>query len=42
MIGRNVWAHPDPVGMNRAIRKIAIQNPSVNEASEEIRKTPSK
>jgi len=42
MIERNVWAHLDPVDMTRAIRKIAIQNPSVNEALKEIRKTPSK
>jgi len=38
-IRRNVWAHPDPVGMTRAIRKIVMQNASVNEALKEIRKT---
>jgi len=41
-IGRNVWAHPDPVGMTRAIRKIVMQNASVAEALREVRKTPSK
>jgi predicted phospho-2-dehydro-3-deoxyheptonate aldolase len=38
-IGRNVWAHPDPVGMTRAIRKIVMQNASVKEALKEIRET---
>jgi len=35
-IGRNVWAHPDPVGMTRAIRKIVMQNASVKEALKEV------
>jgi len=41
-IGRNVWAHPDPVGMTRAIRKIVMQNASVREALKEVRKTQRK
>lgn len=41
-IGRNVWAHPDPVGMTKAIRKIVMQNASVREALKEVRKTPTK
>jgi fructose-bisphosphate aldolase/2-amino-3,7-dideoxy-D-threo-hept-6-ulosonate synthase len=36
-IGRNVWGHPDPVGMTRAIRKIVMQNASVKEALKEVR-----
>jgi len=36
-IGRNVWEHPDPVGMTRAIRKIVMQNASVKEALKEVR-----
>jgi len=41
-IGRNVWAHPDPVGMTKAIRKIVMQNATVTEALKEVRKTHSK
>jgi hypothetical protein len=29
MMGRNIWANPDPVGMTRAIRRIVMQNASV-------------
>jgi fructose-bisphosphate aldolase/2-amino-3,7-dideoxy-D-threo-hept-6-ulosonate synthase len=36
-IGRNVWGHPDPVGMTRAIRKILMHNASVKEALKEVR-----
>lgn len=36
-IGRNVWAHPDPVGMTRAVRKIVIENASVKEALKEVK-----
>jgi len=36
-IGRNVWGHPDPVGMTRAIRKIVMQNASVKDALKELR-----
>jgi len=36
-IGRNVWGHPDPVGMTRAIRKIVMQNATVKEALKEVR-----
>jgi len=36
-IGRNVWGHPNPVGMTRAIRKIVMQNASVKEALKELR-----
>jgi len=36
-IGRNVWGHPDPVGMARAVRKIVMQNASVKEALKEVR-----
>ncbi len=36
-IGRNVWAHPDPVGMTRAIRRIVFQNATVKEALKEVR-----
>jgi len=39
-IGRNVWAHPDPVGMTRAIRKIVMKNASLREAMREVRETP--
>jgi len=35
-IGRNVWGHPDPVGMTRAIRKIVMQNVGVKEALKEV------
>jgi len=35
-IGRNVWGHPNPVGMTRAIRKIVMQNASVKEALKEL------
>jgi DhnA family fructose-bisphosphate aldolase class Ia len=35
-IGRNVWGHPDPAGMTRAIRKIVMQNASVEEALKEV------
>jgi predicted phospho-2-dehydro-3-deoxyheptonate aldolase len=38
-IGRNVWAHPNPVGMTRAIRKIVMQNASVKEALKEVSTT---
>lgn len=38
-IGRNVWGHPNPVGMTRAIRKIVLQNASVKEALKELRST---
>ena len=35
-IGRNVWAHPDPVGMTKAIRRIVMQNATVKEALKEV------
>jgi fructose-bisphosphate aldolase/2-amino-3,7-dideoxy-D-threo-hept-6-ulosonate synthase len=35
-IGRNVWAHSNPVGMTKAVRKIVFQNASVNEALKEL------
>lgn len=35
-IGRNVWAHPDPVGMTKAIRRIVMENATVGEALKEI------
>jgi predicted phospho-2-dehydro-3-deoxyheptonate aldolase len=35
-IGRNVWAHPYPVGMTKAIRKIVMQNANMKEALKEI------
>jgi len=37
-IGRNVWAHPDPAGMTRAVRKIVIDNESVERALTELKK----
>jgi len=37
-IGRNVWAHPDPAGMTRAIHKIVIDNESVENALTELRR----
>jgi len=36
-IGRNVWGHPDPVGMTKAIRRIVMQNANVKEALKEVR-----
>jgi len=37
-IGRNVWGHPDPVGMTRAVRKIVIENETVEKALMELKK----
>jgi len=37
-IGRNVWGHPDPAGMTRAIRKIVLENETVEEALGELRR----
>jgi class I fructose-bisphosphate aldolase len=35
-IGRNVWAHSNPAGMTKAVRKIVFQNASVKEALKEL------
>jgi fructose-bisphosphate aldolase / 2-amino-3,7-dideoxy-D-threo-hept-6-ulosonate synthase len=36
-VGRNVWTHPNPAGMTKAICKIVHDDVSVEEAMEEIK-----